>query len=97
MNVYFTTNFNEAILDVSGTRQEVQAAIQKNTGWDREDLRVELWDVPTDKAAILDLIEMAARPADPYHPRENHGKLLAAWNVTKRGGLKEVKDNEEPQ
>lgn len=92
MNVYFVMNWDDAVVEVHGTRNTITEAIKKRPE-KPDDLRVELWDVPTDKAALLNIISLASCPGDPYHPREHpNTRLINAWEVTARGGLKEVKE-----
>lgn len=95
MHVYITTDFEAQTLAVHGTLDAAHADVRRCAG--RVNLRIELWDVPTDKGAILNLLALAAMPdpIDPYRPGANPGSTLKrVWDVTERGGLRETDPQE---
>ena len=84
MHIYITTNFEEAAVAVHSTLAEAHAAARLRG--DKNSLRIELHDVPTDKDSIVALVA-AALFGEPAGFSEN---ILRTWVLTQRGGLLET-------
>ena len=84
MHIYITTNFEEAAVAVHSTLTEAHAASRLRG--DKNSLRIELHDVPTDKDSIVALVA-ASLFGEPAWFSEN---ILRTWVLTQRGGLMET-------
>lgn len=89
MHVYrvFNSDIERDELDYrfKGTLEESRVLAHSGPGpWSHDNVRIELIDVPTDKASIIKLLDMGELDADP----------LRTWGITKRGGLRELDNGE---
>ncbi len=83
MHFYFVTNWNESVIYVADTFNDVKK-FARTTAWDS--LRVKLHDIPTTKEDIHKMLLMIYTGTDESLVL---GKPLRVWDVTSRGGLKE--------
>ncbi len=59
----------------------------KLAGNDCMDVLIELFDLPTDKDSLVNAINFAVQADDPI---DEAAKPLRTWELTRRGGLKEI-------
>lgn len=71
--------------DHRATLAEAHTAAKGYAGWQRDYVRIELIDVPTDKAGVLALLQ--GHSLDDFQP-------VKTWKLTPRGGLREVPNGE---
>ena len=90
MNFYLLRDWEDRIVHIAASMDEMKAVVREFPAFNPEDLVVHLHDVPTDKDNIR---KMLAQAMTEEGITPLLGQHLRAWNVTKRRGLKEVEVN----
>lgn len=89
MNIYrVVMGADDELVGYARTRTEAQTIV-KNTAAP-EIHTVQLWSIPIDSESIVGYIN----GKDPVESGGVNVKLLQEWDVTKRGGLKEIEKDD---
>lgn len=90
MNFYFAYDFQERLQYVAATFDDMKQFVKNVQVFDPAELEIRLFDVPTDKANIREMLVLLVREESGL----NLGPLLRRWSVTPRRGLKELPKEE---
>lgn len=87
MNFYLLRDWEDRIVHIAASMDEMKAVVREFPAFNPEDLVVHLHDVPTDKDNIRKMLAQALTEEDVALTL---GQPNRVWNVTKRRGLKEI-------
>lgn len=78
----------DTVLSFRDTLKSAHRRAKQESENDRDDVRIELINIPTDKIGILNLLACLVAQEMP------EAEALRTWKLTARGGLKEIPNGE---